>query len=229
MLRERFVIYRDRSFKVAEITAFVPGKVTAKQSRTFMKPSSILAPNCTLELPAMNECYLFAGFFTRKLDTGLAPAILLHPLIEAKQPKEALPPLPGKKASGEKVLVLFPHLQQINEDRSDNLVPLTEQLTPESALFAELMATAKNRAMLLTLADLDSKLANWKSLHEVVQVHPGNANFLLLREVTVTKNPDKPGRKGVLMNYHPATQSVFIRFYGLPFGFWLPLMLREAP
>ena len=91
------------------------------------------------------------------------------------------------------------------------------------------MATAKNRAMLLTLADLDSKLANWKSLHEVVQVHPGNANFLLLREVTVTKNPDKPGRKGVLMNYHPATQSVFIRFYGLPFGFWLPLMLREAP
>ncbi len=44
MLKERNVIYRDRSFKVAEVLSFTGGKITAKNSRTFMKPTSILAP-----------------------------------------------------------------------------------------------------------------------------------------------------------------------------------------
>lgn len=88
MLKERFVIYRDRSFKVAEITSYTPGKITVKNSHTFMKPTSILAPTCVLELAQMNECYLFAGLCARFIDCNgsakLAPAILLKPIIECK-------------------------------------------------------------------------------------------------------------------------------------------------
>lgn len=100
MFKERFVIYRDRSFKVAEITSYVPGKITVKNSHTFMKPTSILAPTCVLELPQMNECYLFGGLCVRYIEingsTKLAPVILLKPIIDCKQAKEKLDPPPRK-------------------------------------------------------------------------------------------------------------------------------------
>lgn len=48
----------------------------------------------------MNECYLFAGFCARYIEingsTKLAPAILLKPIIECKQPKDKLDAPPRK-------------------------------------------------------------------------------------------------------------------------------------